>query len=68
MVKQGLLAKKFCNLSLPLEVLSSNAGFYIGTTNDTGFPVSRESVEYYPNLEAAEDALADNTFTQRTHP
>jgi len=60
----GHLAKKYCNLSLPLEVLQSAAGFYIGTFNEDG-PISRESVEYFPTREVAEVALTEGSWTQR---
>lgn len=43
--------------NLPLRVLESANGFYIGTADDEG-PVSRESVEYWPDKSAAETALA----------
>lgn len=49
---------------LPLEVLRSAAGFYIGTACD-GIPVSRESVEYFRSREAALSALATGAWTQR---
>lgn len=66
---KGLLAREFCNLSLPLRVLRSGAGFYIGTYDESG-PVSRESVEYWPDQAAAEKALSDggDAWTQREHP
>lgn len=40
----GLLAQQYCNIELPLQVLKSNAGFYIGTADDAG-PCSREVLE-----------------------
>lgn len=40
---QGLLALEYCGKRLPLQVLQSAAGFYIGTMDDDG-PCSRESV------------------------
>lgn len=40
----------------PLRVLSSNAGFYIGTVGEDG-PCSRESACYYKTRQAAQDAL-----------
>lgn len=53
-----------------LQVLSSAAGYYIGTTiydeeGDLEFPYTRESVEYYASFEEASDALVNNTFTPR---
>ncbi|EBS1325819.1 hypothetical protein CRQ31_23500 [Salmonella enterica subsp. enterica serovar Worthington] len=66
-VSAGVLAAKFAGLSLPLQVLRSGAGFYIGTANETG-PVSRESVEYFTTAELAERALAQGTWSQREQP
>ncbi|EAN7944414.1 hypothetical protein EOG18_14895 [Salmonella enterica] len=60
----GLLAVQFAGLSLPLQVLRSGAGFYIGTANEMG-PVSRESVEYFASAELAERALEQGTWSQR---
>lgn len=60
----GLLAAKFAGLSLPLQVLRSGAGYYIGTQNEEG-PVSRESVEYYATHSQAERALEQGTWSQR---
>ena len=58
----GLLALK----RLPLQVLRSAAGHYIGTFDDV--PASRESVEYFPSHEAARHALETGTWTQRPCP
>lgn len=44
----------------------SNAGFYIGTLDEEG-PASRESVEYYPSRELAQQALDKGTWTQREY-
>lgn len=63
----GYLAKKYSQVSLELTVLKSAAGFYIGTCDELG-PVSRESVEYYPTLDQAAEALFCSTWTQRTNP
>ena len=52
----------------PVEVLRSAAGYYIGTRDGEGAPVSRESLEYYATYEAAEQALQKGTWTQRQHP
>ena len=54
--------------SLPLAVLKSAKGFYLGTTDESG-PVSRESVEYWVSEAAALKALrgtAGVDWTQRT--
>lgn len=60
----GLLAARFAGLSLPLQVLRSGAGYYIGTQNEDG-PVSRESVEYFSTQSLAENALEQGTWSQR---
>lgn len=52
---------------LNLEVLSSGAGWYIGTFSPEVGPVTRESLEYFPSREAAHKALASGEFTQRNH-
>ena len=52
----------------PLKVLRSAAGYYIGTQDETGMPVSRESREYYPTYDDADQALQNRTWTQRQHP
>ena len=62
----GLLALKYVGERLPLQVLRSAAGYYIGTYDDG--PVSRESVEYFPTDEAARHALETGAWTQRQHP
>ena len=62
----GLLAAHV-GKRLPLQVLRSAAGHYIGTFDDDG-PVSRESVEYFPSHEAARHALETGAWTQRQHP
>lgn len=41
---------------LPIIVLQSFNGFYLGTADEEG-PYSRESVEYWPSAEAAQAAL-----------
>lgn len=60
-----LISRRF-GFNLPLQVLRSAKGFYIGTANDDG-PVSRESVEYWDSLQAAADALKNQRWTQRQH-
>ncbi|EAU9427372.1 hypothetical protein EOI87_27690 [Salmonella enterica] len=66
-VSTGMLAAEYAGLSLPLQVLRSGKGFYIGTENETG-PVSRESVEYFTTAEWAERALEQGTWSQRQQP
>lgn len=50
---------------LPLRVLNSAAGFYIGTWGEDG-PCTRESEEYWLTAEKAQHALDSMTFHQRT--
>lgn len=63
----GQLALQYTGKRLFLEVLRSQAGFYIGTAED-GCPVSRESVEYFRNEKRAQTALDTGEFTQRDEP
>jgi len=66
-VKTGQLARE-AGLRLPLQVLQSAAGYYLGTADEEG-PVSRESVEYWPTEAQAQTALAGiegTDWTQRT--
>lgn len=66
---RGQIARQFGGVSLPLEVMRSAAGFYLGTSQDD-MPYSRESAEYWPTYEAAEAALdaGPDAWTQRDHP
>jgi hypothetical protein len=64
----GHLAETFAGCKLPLEVLQSAAGYYIGTFHPEDGPFSRESVEYFPTRQAARDALASGAWTQRPNP
>lgn len=59
----GKLAELYCDSTLPLQVLRSSAGFYIGTLDDCG-PVSRESAQYWKHREEAEQALATGDWEQ----
>jgi len=61
-VSHGHLAEEYCGVRLELEVLSSAAGFYIGTRDDGG-PVSRESW-YFRSWDQAQDALDKNSWVQ----
>ena len=63
-VSTGKLAAVFAGQALPLQVLRSGAGYYIGTQNEEG-PVSRESVEYFSTRTLAERALAEGSWSQR---
>jgi hypothetical protein len=64
----GHLAQTFADCTLPLEVLESAAGYYIGTFHLVEVPFSRESEEYFPTAQAARDALARGAWTQRPFP
>ncbi len=66
MEKFGKLAQQY-GYELPLEVMRSAAGFYIGTS-EQGMPFSRESQEYFPNHGEAVEALATGKWTQRLTP
>ena len=63
----GKLAKELCGVELPVTVLESRAGFYLGTQAN-GLPVSRESEEYFVDRRLAEAALKSGNFTQRMNP
>jgi len=66
----GALALNYTGKRLPLQVLHSAAGYYLGTFDNgtEGGPVSRESVEYFPSHEAASHALQTGAWTQRPQP
>jgi hypothetical protein len=66
-VQFGLLALSI-GQRLPLQVCRSAAGFYVGTLDAEGLPVSRESVEYWRRSEAAADAFRQGHWTQRREP
>lgn len=66
--KTGKLAAEHCGLRLPLEVLESPAGFYIGTSMPDEGPCSRESLEYWTTRGAAQVALDNGLWTQRLEP
>lgn len=66
MIKTGVLAAKFAGQNLPLQVLRSRSGYYIGTVNEEG-PVSRESVEYFKSDKLASKALEQGNWTQREY-
>ena len=67
MTKYGVLAKK-AGYKLPLQVLNSYAGWYIGTFSLQLGPVSRESVEYWRTEDEAEKAMESGDWTQRPNP
>ncbi|ABJ13856.1 hypothetical protein PA14OR_4835 [Pseudomonas aeruginosa] len=63
-MQYGKLALAHLSLELPLQVLmNKNRAYYIGTSDEEG-PASRESVEYYPSRELAQQALDHGTWTQ----
>lgn len=64
----GYLAETWCKKRLPLQVLKSAAGYYIGTCDDQGLPCSRESVEFFRSGVKAEAALRSGAWTQKTNP
>ncbi len=64
----GYLALTFVGKRLPLQVLRSAAGFYIGTFDDHDGPCSRESFEYFPSRDAAATALTTGAWMQRSYP
>lgn len=64
----GKLAWEHCSLELPVMVLRSAAGFYIGCADDQLGPVSRESKEYWPTHERAQSALDNGNWSQRPQP
>jgi len=64
----GHLAQKWANIQLELQIMQSAAGYYIGTQTPEGMPCSRESENYYPTREAADTALADDSWIQRKEP
>ena len=63
----GHLALIYAGKHLPLEVLHSAAGHYIGTRDIEG-PVSRESAEYFRSSAAAQPALHRGGWTQPPTP
>ena len=52
---KGVLASR-AGFDLPIRVLSSNAGYYVGTFSETHGPVSRES-QYFDKRIDAEEAF-----------
>ena len=52
--------------ALPVQVLESAAGFYLGTVNEEG-PYSRESQEYWRSRKEAEKALETGSWTARRY-
>jgi hypothetical protein len=48
-----------------LKILKSAAGFYIGSIDSDGYPLSRVSEEYWPKAQQAEKAFGNDTYTTR---
>ncbi|EGT5729746.1 hypothetical protein AGJ33_20135 [Cronobacter dublinensis subsp. dublinensis] len=70
-IAYGKLAAEF-GFEVPVTVCKSGGGYYIGTflsdpSADFSGPLSRESEEYYDTETEAQNALNDNTWTQRQH-
>ncbi|MBO9831205.1 hypothetical protein [Xanthomonas phaseoli] len=63
----GQLALAYAGKLLPLQVLHSAAGHYIGTRDLDG-PVSRESNEYFRSEATAQRALERGGWSQMSHP
>jgi hypothetical protein len=68
MTQYGKLAQEYCQVDLPVQVLQSAAGFYLGTFHPEEGPYSRESDCYWPTREAAQIALASGDWPQKPHP
>lgn len=64
----GKLALEVCGKALPLRILQSQRGFYIGTFDDKTGPCSRESEEYFREKAQAAKALEIGTWTQKMEP
>ena len=61
---------KVCVRNLEVQVLSSGAGYYIGTMcSDDGFPEPhcRISVDYFKTKQLAQDALDSVNFRKRDY-
>jgi hypothetical protein len=52
---------------LPVQVLKSAAGYYLGTLGSDGSPYSRESVEYWKKPLDAMVALGAGNWNARRH-
>jgi hypothetical protein len=62
----GVLALEVLGLKLPVEVMKSQAGFYLGTYTEEG-PCSRESGRYWATREAAQAALDSGDWSYDDH-
>jgi hypothetical protein len=52
---------------MPIQVLKSAAGFYLGAASKSGAFYSRESKEYWPDAKEAEKALLTGDWSPRRH-
>lgn len=66
--KFGLLAYQVSGQLLPVQVLRSAAGYYLGTALPSGEPVSRESECYFYSAREAQRALSRGVWDQRPRP
>lgn len=66
--KFGLLALSVTGQLLPVKVLRSAAGCYLGTVAPSGEPVSRESEVYFCSAHEAEKHLAQGDWVQKRSP
>lgn len=64
----GQLANLYCLKTLPLQVMHSSAGYYIGTCDENGLPVSRESAQYWKTRADATEAFRTGAWSQRRYP
>ncbi len=60
----GKLAANAGHTGCKLQVLSSRAGYYIGTSDPELGPISRESLEYFSTKSIAASALETGQWTQ----
>lgn len=63
----GILALHAGHL-LPIQVLESHQGFFLGTQHPEEGQVSRESEEYWRQKKEAAEALEHGDWTQRREP
>ena len=63
----SFLSAKLLEEDRVLQVCQNAAGIYLGYMADTG-PASRDSAEYFPSREAAQEALDNHDWTQRMDP
>ena len=64
----GKLAFEVSAEAAKVQPLQSGAGWYLGTLDEDGLPLSRESVEYFASESEATRALESGAWTQRLHP